>query len=355
MGKGHLKIMFAHHRWWYPTFVNGADIANHEFATKFRQRGNEVKVVGITPPGGRSRLSYRRYSAEGVPVCLVTSEFVKSLSREIKDFKPDVVVTSCPEPSCSRDDTTRMVEVIRQHKVPVVLYAHELENTLDLFEDARQHLSSIVTNSRFMSDEIKKRWPKTSPQVVYPVPDWHSIDAGGASGPFVTFFNPSPHKGIGIAHTLVTQRLKTRPFLFVEGFMDPEAHGISLIRSGNLVHARRSPDVATIYVMTRTVIVPSQWQEPFGRIALEAMYNHIPVIASATGGLLESVGEGGLLIENYSDVDRWVDALERLDDESERRRWIVAGAAHVQSFSQRKEVDTFLNILGEAASQPGPT
>jgi len=45
-------------------------------------------------------------------------------------------------------------------------------------------------------------------------------------------------------------------------------------------------------------VVPSRWQEPFGRTALEALSAGSAVIASASGGLPEIVGEAGLLLDS---------------------------------------------------------
>ena len=45
------------------------------------------------------------------------------------------------------------------------------------------------------------------------------------------------------------------------------------------------------------VVVPSVWEEPLGLVAIEAIVRRIPVIASDSGGLRETVREGvtGLL------------------------------------------------------------
>ncbi len=338
------KVLIAHHRWWFPTFVNGADLANHEFACALKRQGVDVRVFGITPPGNSRRAPSRRYVADGVPICLVTSDFIRQLSAELEAFKPDVVLTSCPEPSASADDVRRMINAISRVDLPTVLFVHDIEGTLPLFNKVKKKLAKIITNSRFMADRIEELWSAQC-EVVYPVPDWRSFNSGPSTGPFITFFNPSPHKGLSVAHGLVTQRFPDRPFLFVEGFIDPEAHGISLSRSGNLVHARCSPDVETIYMMTRTLIVPSQWEEPFGRVALEAMYKHVPVIASKTGGLLESVGDGGIIIDDFAGTAQWAEAITRLDDPKERRRIIEAGKKHVRKFSLQREAKKLLEIL----------
>ena len=79
-----LKVLIAHHRWWYPTFVSGADLANHEFACKLIEHGVEVCVHGIAPPGEVSRSPSRRYDAAGVPICLVKSDFIRTLKTHIE-------------------------------------------------------------------------------------------------------------------------------------------------------------------------------------------------------------------------------------------------------------------------------
>jgi glycosyltransferase involved in cell wall biosynthesis len=64
-----------------------------------------------------------------------------------------------------------------------------------------------------------------------------------------------------------------------------------------------------IYGQTRLLLVPSRWEEGFGMVAIEAQSCRIPVIASARGGLPESVGDGGLLVDDYLNVDAWLAAI----------------------------------------------
>jgi glycosyltransferase involved in cell wall biosynthesis len=99
------------------------------------------------------------------------------------------------------------------------------------------------------------------------------------------------------------------------------------------------------------VIVPSQWQEPFGRIVLEAMYCGIPVIASRTGGLAESVGKGGILVDDFTDVTSWTQAIVTLDDTKQRRKWIDAGRAHVSRFRLDDEISLLERVLQMACSR----
>ena len=167
MTQSGLKILIAQHRWWFPSVVSGADLANHEFARTMIKRGAKVRVHGIAPPGLSTRMRSRQYFARGVPVCLVKSDFLQRLRDEIRDFQPDVVFTSCPEPNCGQDDMTRMVELIASFDIPVVLYVHDIEGTLPLFDEVKNQLAAVVTNSHFMATRIRELW-SVEAEVVYP-------------------------------------------------------------------------------------------------------------------------------------------------------------------------------------------
>ncbi len=344
-----LRVLIAHRRWWFPTTVSGADLANHEFARRLHRRGVHVTVLGTLPADTARRARRHDYRADGVPVRLVTEGFTDSLAETAARFAPSVVLTSCPEPGHGAAEIEEMIDACERLGLPVVLYVHDIEGTVPFFSSVAGRLAAVVTNSRFMAGRLEELWGREC-EVVFPVPDPPVADPRLEKGPFVTFFNPLPHKGLHVAHTLVTCRASHRPFLFVEGFIDPESHGISLSRSGNLVHARRSPNVGTIYLMTRTLIVPSRWEEPFGRVALEAMVNQVPVIASRTGGLVESVGDGGMLIEDFTNVEPWAKAIELMDDPEVRARTIEAGNVHAAKFSAEVETDKLIRILERAAS-----
>lgn len=57
------------------------------------------------------------------------------------------------------------------------------------------------------------------------------------------------------------------------------------------------PTPAAYFALTRVLVVPSVWKEPFGRVAAEAMINAIPPLVSNRGSLPQVVGgdfrEGG--------------------------------------------------------------
>jgi glycosyltransferase involved in cell wall biosynthesis len=58
-------------------------------------------------------------------------------------------------------------------------------------------------------------------------------------------------------------------------------------------------------------LVPSQWHEPFGRVAAEAGILGVPVIASRAGGIPEALEQfgGGVLVDDFRRTGAWTEAL----------------------------------------------
>jgi D-inositol-3-phosphate glycosyltransferase len=104
------------------------------------------------------------------------------------------------------------------------------------------------------------------------------------------------------------------------------------------------------------VVVCSPWYEPFGIVPLEAMACGRPVIASAVGGLIDTVVDGmtGLHVPPRR-PDRLADAIRRLlADAGLRARLGAAGADRARArYSYRRvadaTLDVYLRVLGEPA------
>jgi glycosyltransferase involved in cell wall biosynthesis len=79
------------------------------------------------------------------------------------------------------------------------------------------------------------------------------------------------------------------------------------------------------------LVVPSQWDEPFGLVAVEGMARRLPVAATGSGGLREIVvdGETGFHLEKSAESIR--EAVRKLIESSDlRRRMGEAGRRRVE-------------------------
>lgn len=92
----------------------------------------------------------------------------------------------------------------------------------------------------------------------------------------------------------------------------------------------------------RALLMPSRWEEAWGRVATEAQDNGIPVIATRTGGLPESVGPGGLLISPEAEIETWAEALRSIWHDSAAYAALATAASN---HARRPEVDPERNLM----------
>jgi glycosyltransferase involved in cell wall biosynthesis len=87
----------------------------------------------------------------------------------------------------------------------------------------------------------------------------------------------------------------------------------------------------SVYRDAKLVLVPSRSPEAWGRVVSEAQLSGIPILASNYGGLPESVGRGGILIDPAASLEQWERALARMwDDEAEYERLAELARQHAR-------------------------
>jgi glycosyltransferase involved in cell wall biosynthesis len=96
------------------------------------------------------------------------------------------------------------------------------------------------------------------------------------------------------------------------------------------------PEVMQHFAAAEITVVPSRWEEPFGRTALEAMAAASAVVASGSGGLKEVVGDAGVIVDSL-EPDALADAILGLvvNDEARRERQRRGYARAAQEFDIR--------------------
>ncbi len=83
-------------------------------------------------------------------------------------------------------------------------------------------------------------------------------------------------------------------------------------------------DIADILSEFDINVVPSIWEEPFGRVAMEGMWLKVPTVASHTGGLPEVIGESGKtgFLVSPGNVSELANVLQRLAGDAQLRSQI---------------------------------
>jgi glycosyltransferase involved in cell wall biosynthesis len=178
--------------------------------------------------------------------------------------------------------------------------------------------TKVFVPSKYLARMVHARYG-VRPAVLYPPLDLGPVKQSRQTPPadaFITGICGLPHKGADIFDA-VCRAFPNERFLLL-GRVDPSYRD----RFAALPNLTVIPRLSTAEFLQRTriLVVPSQWEEPFGRVAVEGMALGIPTLASLCGGLAEIVGTSPLGVARFRDVDAWTRALDRLLTSAAARR-----------------------------------
>jgi glycosyltransferase involved in cell wall biosynthesis len=176
---------------------------------------------------------------------------------------------------------------------------------------------------------ISGRQAELTPELRFARTIHHGLDpelypAGGGDGGYVAFLGrfaaeKAPHIAVdaarqagvplllgGAAHEVPEAQA------YFHGELEPRLHGASdVIWCGELPH---EPKLGLLQ-QARALLVPLQWEEPFGLVMIEAMLVGTPVIAFARGSAPEIVEDGvtGYLVHSTEEMGERIRQLDRVD------------------------------------------
>jgi glycosyltransferase involved in cell wall biosynthesis len=323
-----MRILYASERPPYPFFLGGAARAAHMLLARIAAMpGAACAAVGASdyavsawryPEASEyATLGVRAVDAAnatldcGYPVQLLPN-FYHALAAEMERFSPDLVWSQL-------EGALPVLQTAHRLGVTGLCYVHDAE-----FDPVEMRAIAaldchLIASSGFLADKVYRATGRHA-EVVYPPAELYFDTPGDPDG-LVTMINPHPVKGLD-TFLEIARRLPAVNFLLQESWKLDETALETLNRRladlPNVRFAHRVSDMRSVYGQTRLLVAPSRWEEGFGMVALEAQSWGIPVIASRRGGLPEAVGDGGLLIDDYLNVDAWVAAIETVLNEPER-------------------------------------
>jgi glycosyltransferase involved in cell wall biosynthesis len=353
------------------------------------QQGVPREALASSPAGGRrsskaARQASRpvvRYAVKQVPVTLLltrhnderhpdrgeAAQFLALFSGLLDQFAPDVLIAA--------NGHAMIFEAMRVARRRGVTTAFAVRG-YGYYE--RSYFASVnhaFTCSQFLTGVYRDKIGLASTPLEPPI-DWSTVVAPEEARAFVTFVNPAPHKGVLLFARLADMLGSRRPdipVLVVQSSQSGGAlntiPGIDFGKYPQIMAAPPVPHPSDYFALTRILLVPSIWEEPFGRVAAEAMINGIPPLVGNRGALPEvcggdaSEGGGGRVlpipawmrpestdVPPASDVEPWFEAVCALWDDAALYRSIAERAKQIaeerysEAVSRRRHVDYFTSL-----------
>lgn len=205
----------------------------------------------------------------------------------------------------------------------------------------------LVDSAGFAPDRVRVKY-----NGVAAPPARDDLPPAEESNKFLFVGHLSEHKGVGLlldAWRALSAQPDLRLELVGDGPMADEVQA-EVAGDGRVVWAGAVPgsEVSSHIATARAVIVPSTWEEPFGRVAAEALAHRRPVITTGRGGLTEIVdGDTGWI--TGTDTSKMTAAMQAAtaDDEIAGRA-AEARRRHTQLFSPTATTDALLAIYEQA-------
>ncbi|WP_030911031.1 glycosyltransferase [Streptomyces sp. NRRL F-5126] len=295
-------VLFAWRRTPPPLLIGGAEVSQQLLAEEFARAGWHVIYLGShqAPWDGscqatvlRTHLDANhvpweeaagqiRYRWNGVDCHAVSQDRVcTALTALVRTLAPELVITSLE----GSDDLAALARI---RSPRVAGWLHSVSTTGMNVLQGRPHVA--LATSRFVAG--RAHCPAgTQPVIFYP-PFAPAGRDRRTPGDGVLMVNPVPAKGSALVHELI-RRLPEQRFTLVEGWWDTAPE---FMHYPNVRYIPRTYDMVSVYASHRLLLVPSQVEDAFPRVIIEAGLHGVATLGSDRGGIPEAVADGGLIL-----------------------------------------------------------
>lgn len=299
----------------------------------------------------------------------------KGIERSIIRFKPNVIITQLMWSDIA-------LKLANKYSIPSIMRVCKVPIKISLAKGSKYAPLAIISTSKFVKEYVLKHWKRES-TIINPL-----VEIGNYlikkeeffpyENEFIFMFNPLERKG-GLIFKEIVNRLPSLKFGTVLGWSSlkkrPDSNTFSkeyikrITKSEGLVFDGSLPEYVNfddcnnvkvfppedepkkLYEKIKILLVPSQWEEAFGRVAIESMVNGIPVIASNIAGLRDSVGDGGILIEK-DNINKWVKEILKFKNKQYYKKMSKKAKKWVKNnYSEENILKETAELIKNVASQ----
>lgn len=302
-----MRILFVSNYPHLPDIHGGLQTTTHDLCLAIKTMGGEAGVLC-----GKSLVS-EAGSTSVVMNCDLGYPVTRAADPEF--LLPKVASDWCAEAILVQTGTSLLPMVVRSLStgLPTAVYLHNVET--------HQLAGALIPDPTLRyfanSDFTAERWRALSnidccviPPIVDPV---HYL--ADSTGERVLFVNPTPIKGVEIMFALAAA-CPELPFLVYESWsLSPAWREYCRARAHSLGNIHWNPatsDMREAYSQAKVLLMPSIWEESFGRTVIEAQINGLPVLASNRGALPALVANGGMTVDPHASIAEWAQALREI-------------------------------------------
>lgn len=351
-------------------------------AELFNKKGHECIVVTPVPWNEKDTYSFKVHRAPGILAKIrltLWSDLVISKGSSLPILiyakmllKPFVWIHSGYQASCidglgwvdGEPAPMKPVESIKfYYKKRGFFYAFYEAFKLYIRRFASNHL---VTMNVAVSDWVAMRQPfKKQIRIYNPFPIYRFMDynyTGPINYDFVYLGRLVSEKGLPTLINAFNQvqqideYANTKLLIIGDGDWKNKLENMArgTIRPGNIYFAGRKTgeELTNLIYQSHIAIVPSEWEEPMGGVALELLASGRAVIISEKGGLAECVGEAGLVFPNGDAGALASRMLELLSNKESLESKKAKSREQIVKFNPEifvdQYIDLFNNILKKA-------
>jgi glycosyltransferase involved in cell wall biosynthesis len=198
--------------------------------------------------------------------------------------------------------------------------------------------SGIIANSNYLGDRYEKHF-NIETETVYPFvnPKDYRVKETGEK---ILHVNPTEEKGIVITLE-VAEKMPEEEFI-IAGTTKKDKIKQKMESLNNVEHLGYVEDMKEAYRQTKIALVPSKWEEPYGRIPVEAGASGIPTVATSNGGLPESVGNQKLLVDS-EEPEEFVEKIKHLKEDYEK--FSEHARENTEEKRQEKQLEKFEELM----------
>ena len=349
--------------------IGGGEISNFLLLEQLAKKGHDVCVVSIhgSKGSGDNVRGITLFNiSSGIPVpfaakTVATARFRREAEKIARRFRPDVIlgVTSATATGSALKNKLQVpFGVLLRAENDLIKSQDGAPGAKSLFlktflgasgNHLLEEADFLIVNSDYMKRAFSEKTGNSEIHVVYPPVD-------DQQRPFKAFekvgqiasVGTSPRKGFG----LIRELAKMLPEIRFHAVGDPAIPPGKREQHGNLTISGWFKDRSEYLEPADLVLVPSEWNEPFGRIAVEALRYGRCVLVSDRGGLPEVLDHHRDLIIPNNEPDEWKARIEAVSANPDHYTGICRQAAtHTSRFLLEEQVMNLEQILQQQTVQ----